>query len=99
MHGVNPNDMENIAPDESSISYSEHVKPPMSVGTQGISMGNQGNTTMYSAETFPVTFEWLDKGNEVFVTGSFFNWQKKVKLNKIEENVFRITMVNILINV
>lgn len=72
----------------------------MPLTTQGMSVNTPANaeTTINPNETFPVTFEWLDKGNEVFITGDFFHFKKKIKLDKIEENLFRKTLVIFNIN-
>lgn len=45
-----------------------------------------------SSANVSVTFQWLAPANDVFVVGSFSNWQNKVALQKIKDVEFKCTL-------
>lgn len=44
-------------------------------------------------ETGQVKFEWRDKGNEVFLIGSFNKWQTKIPMIKDDMGVWRVRLL------
>jgi 1,4-alpha-glucan branching enzyme len=44
-------------------------------------------------ETSQVKFEWRDKGNEVFLIGSFNKWQTKIPMTKDSQGVWRVRLL------
>lgn len=41
----------------------------------------------------PTHFEWKDGGDTVYITGSFCNWTQWFLMNKIDNNLFQLTLV------
>ena len=35
-----------------------------------------------------IKFFWIEGGNEVYITGTFCDWKKRFKMNKIKDNIF-----------
>ena len=36
----------------------------------------------------PIKFIWKEGGEEVFITGTFCDWKKRIKMHKIKDNIF-----------
>ena len=39
-----------------------------------------------------IKFYWNEGGNEVFITGSFFEWDKRLKMRKNKNNIFEVEL-------
>ncbi|KAL5041264.1 hypothetical protein BDW71DRAFT_212290 [Aspergillus fruticulosus] len=63
-----------VTPDLTTIADKDTVDEP-----QGDATGGVGGAV-------PTTIEWTAGGNEVYVTGSFVNWEEKVRLHKSDNN-------------
>jgi len=49
-------------------------------------------TPVANMETVPVAFKWTHGAREVYVTGSFDNWQSKVRMSRSETGEFVLTI-------
>lgn len=47
---------------------------------------SQGDTAAIKTKLLPTVFKWEGGGKEVFITGTFNNWQTKIPLVKRLEN-------------
>lgn len=76
---------------ESSLEELDYLKgieiPKFLTGKNLIS-----KDTKLSSDKIPVTFEWNEGGNSVYVTGDFCNWKHDFLMQKISSNLYSLTL-------
>ena len=75
---------------ENSIEDNDIIKKKSD--SQSISENVLSNSTKISPNKVPVTFEWDQGGNSVYLTGNFCNWEQYFLMNKNSNDIYSLTL-------